>query len=590
MNILRRIHLVIICFFLSSCVSDRILFWQNDTLHKDYAVAGIDDHPKVKEYISLLVNDRFSNFKSDENTDIDTALTYHQEIVRRDLIKGMRAKGFYSASISYSDIDDENGVYDIAAGERSLIKSINVYPSSYRNILEKVKLSEGEPLIASDVLATQKLIHKELQKESCAFDLFVSHKALLDRNDKGVKITFNVREGKPATYGDISFAGNDDVRNSFLEKHLTIKGGECFRHDGIEKTRDKILASGLFSRVDIVLPENNHQGGAIPVMFKVKERKQRTIKTGLSYYTDEGVGATAGWEHRNFLGAGEKLNVDLTLSTLEQSLGATLKKPFFMRGDQSLHLSAEIERSDTDAFEEIGFGTGFDISRKLNERLSASVGSKIDISQIKEDNEETKTFGLFSPHTSLIYDSRDDALDPHKGWFLSANFEGFIDVLGEASPFVKSEVGAQTYYEVNKHLVLAGRTKIGTIVGTQTDDIPATERFFSGGGGSVRGFGHQEVGPQESDGDPAGGRSLFEASFETRLKFTDTLGMVAFVDAGHVGDKVFPTFDSLSIGAGVGARYYTDFGPLRFDVGLPVSGDENAEQSFQIYISIGQAF
>lgn len=590
MSFLRCIHLIVICLVLSSCVADRLLFWQDDALNKNYTVSGLEGHPEVQEYISTLVDDRFASFQSDENMDMAAALSYHQEVVRRDLIKGMKAKGFYEAHISYSDLDEKNGVYQVNSGKRSIVKTLQITPSSYDEILDDLPLGEGKPLIAADVLAAQKTIHKELQKKSCAFDLFVSHKALLDRGDNTAKITFNVRQGKPASYGDISFIGNTDVSESFLQKHLTIKQGDCFRHDGIEKTRDKILSSGLFSRVDVVLPENNQQGGPIPVIFKVKERKQRTIKTGLSYYTDEGVGATAGWEHRNFFGSGEKVNVDLTLSTLEQSLGAKMKKPFFMRDDQSLLLNAEVKRSDTDAYEEIGFGTGFDISRQLNKRLSASVGSKIDISQIKENNEETKTFGLLSPHTSLKYDSRDDKLDPHKGWLLSADFEGFVDVLGEASPFVKSELGAQTYYEVNKRLVLAGRTKIGTIAGTETDDIPATERFFAGGGGSVRGFGHQEIGPQESDGDPAGGRSLFEASFETRLKFTDTLGMVAFVDTGHVGDKVIPTFDSLSIGAGVGARYYTDFGPLRLDVGVPLSGDENTDQNFQVYISIGQAF
>lgn len=77
---------------------------------------------------------------------------------------------------------------------------------------------------------------------------------------------------------------------------------------------------------------------------------------------------------------------------------------------------------------------------------------------------------------------------------------------------------------------------------------------------------------------------------ELRYKATDTLGAVAFVDMGEVDDKILPSLENPSIGAGLGFRYYTDFGPLRFDVGVPLSGDENTDENFQVYISIGQAF
>ncbi len=538
------------------------------------------------------MDDRFANFKvgDEDEAAITAAFDYHEEVVRRDLIKAMRAKGFYDAQIFYKQGDGGNGLYQIDAGTQATIETIAITPSSYRDELAKTGLKEGAPLIASEVLYAQKALHRKLQNQSCAFDISISHRAFLDKDKNTAEIHFNVREGKPAIYGAITFEGEESVRESHLNKHLTIKEGDCFRHDKIEATRDKILATGLFSRVDVVLPENGNRGGAIPVKFVLKERAKRTIKGGLSYYTDEGVGATAGWEHRNFLGAGEKVNIDLTLSMLEQSLKGKFNKPFFIRNDQSLILKAGLNREDTDAFEEIAIETGFGISRQLNKRFTANIGTDYKVTQIKEDNEETRIFGLLSPNTSLKYDSRDDKLDPHKGWLLTGSTEAFIDTLGESSPFTKAEFGAQTYFEAHKRLVLAARAKLGTIAGTQTDDVPATERFFAGGGGSVRGFGHQEIGPKETDGDPAGGRSLFEGSFETRLKFTDVLGMVAFVDAGHVGDKVFPTFDQLSVGAGLGARYYTDFGPLRLDVAVPVSGKDDADAAFQVYISIGQAF
>ena len=134
------------------------------------------------------------------------------------------------------------------------------------------------------------------------------------------------------------------------------------------------------------------------------------------------------------------------------------------------------------------------------------------------------------------------------------------------------------------------RASVGSIVGSSRSNVPRSKRFFAGGGGSIRGFGYQEAGPEDDSGDPIGGRSLFEASGEFRFKVTDSIGMVAFVDAGNVYETNYPDLsEDLYVGAGLGLRYYTGFGPVRFDVGVPVTERGNAD-AFQIYISLGQAF
>jgi translocation and assembly module TamA len=191
-----------------------------------------------------------------------------------------------------------------------------------------------------------------------------------------------------------------------------------------------------------------------------------------------------------------------------------------------------------------------------------------------------------------VYDTRNDTLDPQKGWYLTGGARPYFDALGESDPFTKLEAGARTYMHFSDapDLTVALRGNIGSIVGSDTADIPATERFYAGGGGSVRGFGYQEVGPKDAEGDPSVGRSLVTGAVELRTKFTNSIGGVAFVDAGSVSDSAQPDFDRFSIGAGVGVRYYTGFGPLRFDIAVPLNEKEDLDQAYQFYISIGQAF
>jgi translocation and assembly module TamA len=128
-------------------------------------------------------------------------------------------------------------------------------------------------------------------------------------------------------------------------------------------------------------------------------------------------------------------------------------------------------------------------------------------------------------------------------------------------------------------------------VGESTPTLPANKRFYAGGGASLRGYKFQSVGPLGVRNTPLGGRSLFEVSTELRVKFTETIGGVVFIDGGNVYDDELPDLSTnLQWSAGFGARYFTTFGPLRLDFGFPLNPRDGIDDFMQFYISIGQAF
>ncbi len=592
MKFVLRLSLLICCVMLSSCVTSegfdkfkkKVAFWSESDKTIDFTVHGIDDDDDTKQFIERILKQQ--EFDRLDNPD---EREYALSVLQSNTEKALQSKGYYEAEVSVTEEDDA-AVIHIDAGEPMRIGSISINPSSHKELLEIISIKEGDVLDAAKVLADQGKIYNKIQEKNCAFSLSVKNRVSLNGDTNRANIVFDVLQGKAASFGDISFTGQKTIDKSYLDKLISIEEGKCFQQTKIQSMRDEVMSTGLFSRVETVLPKNADGVSVIPVEFALTERKHRTVRAGMSYYTDEGLGLILGWQHRNFLGSAEKLDLTLKLSQLEQSLGATMSKPFFMRKDQSLNFHAGLKREDTDAYEQFGINFGGGIKRKFNKRLSADAGLDFEITRITEENDDDQeTFALFNPYVGLTYDSRDNALDPHKGWLIGVNAGPTIDLFGQADPYVKTVVKVQTYKEVHEKLVLAARTKLGTIWGGSSGDLPATERFFAGGGGSVRGFGYQEVGPFQ-DGDPLGGRSVFEASLETRFKFTDTLGGVLFADAGQVSDEVTPSFSDMAIGAGAGFRYYTGFGPLRFDVGVPLSGDENTSDNFQVYISIGQSF
>jgi translocation and assembly module TamA len=188
----------------------------------------------------------------------------------------------------------------------------------------------------------------------------------------------------------------------------------------------------------------------------------------------------------------------------------------------------------------------------------------------------------------LGYDTSDNLLNPTRGFRIKGNASPETSVRGAVRPYVRLMIEGTAYYPVAESLVIAGRARAGTIQGVDRDDLPPSRRYYAGGGGSVRGFGYQELGPRSPDGKPVGGRGLTEFAIEARYRFGD-YGIVPFIDAGQVTESSMPSVSSLRFGAGVGARFYTNFGPIRIDVATPINR-RAGESKVALYISIGQAF
>ena len=231
------------------------------------------------------------------------------------------------------------------------------------------------------------------------------------------------------------------------------------------------------------------------------------------------------------------------------------------------------------------------MERRITEFLRASGGLKLRLATVEQRRQE-ESFLLLSSPWRLSLDRRDDRLDPAAGYLLTALEEPFWDVGDADIFFARQELGASWYraLDTDKSLVLAVRARLGAITGDVLEDIPADTRFYAGGGGSVRGYGFEKIGPEE-DGDVVGGRSLAEGSVEMRKRLTERLGLAVFVDGGAAFRASLPDFsEDIRWGAGMGLRYYTPIGPVRLDVATPLNPRPDTDDPVQVYVSVGQAF
>jgi translocation and assembly module TamA len=521
---------------------------------------------------------------------------------RPRLLEVLRSEGYYDGQVEValnSDVKPIEVTFRIEL--RSLYRfgsiSIETEPPEPRLVVPspgEIGLRPGEPAAARTVLDGEQSLLDRVRAQGFILAELGSRRAVVDRDTKRMDLTLRVRPGPLSRFGPVTIEGLATVEQDFVANRLDWRQGELITPTRLTEARDSLRETGLFTSVQIDIADAPDAQGQLPVTIDLIERKHRSFGVGVRYRTDEGPGGNISWEHRNMFGRGEQVSVEADGSFIGASLIAAFRKPDFGQRNQALLADVRLAYDDTDAFKSRSVRTRVGLERRFAEGLIGAIGISFLGEEVEDKavDEGTQSFGLLSLPARFEWDRSDNLLDPSKGGRLRLENEPFVDVIGNGLVFNKSRVDYAHYLKVldEPQIVLAGRTALGAMVGEPRSAIPANLRFYAGGGGSVRGFGYQLAGKLNEDDKPIGGRSLFELSGEVRVRITETIGAVAFVDAGTVYSSSFPNFsETLRVGAGPGLRYFSPIGPLRLDVGFPLN-PRNSDDTWQLYISIGQAF
>ena len=521
---------------------------------------------------------------------------------RPRLLEVLRSEGYYDGQVEValnSDVKPIEVTFQIELGSLYRFGSISIEteppePGLVVPSPGEIGLRPGEPAAARTVLDGEQRLLDRVRGQGFMLAELGSRRAVVDRDTKRMDLTLRVRPGPLSRFGPVTIGGLATVEQDFVANRLDWRQGELITPTRLTEASDSLRETELFTSVQIDIADTPDAQGQLPVTVDLIERKHRSFGVGVRYRTDEGPGGNISWEHRNVFGRGEQVSVEADGSFIGASLIAAFRKPDFGQRNQALLADVRLAYDDTDAFKSRSVRTRVGLERRFAERTIGAIGISF-LGQEVEDkavDEGTQSFGLLSLPARFEWDRSDNLLDPSKGGRLRLENEPFVDVIGNGLVFNKSRVDYAHYFEVldEPQIVLAGRTAFGAMVGEPRSAIPANLRFYAGGGGSVRGFGFQLAGKLNEDDKPIGGRSLFELSGEMRVRITETIGAVAFVDAGTVYSSSFPNFsETLRVGAGPGLRYFSPIGPLRLDVGFPLN-PRNSDDTWQLYISIGQAF
>lgn len=447
------------------------------------------------------------------------------------------------------------------------------------------------------VLKAEALIVRALKQEGRPLARITDRQVVAEHTTSTLDVTLTVAAGPVAGYGDTTVDGTEKVDREFTEYMTGLKRGRQYSPDEIDDARDRLLRLEVFNSVTLKEADSLDADGNIPIGVQVSERKPRYFGVGGTFSNTEGLGLEGYWGHRNLFGRAEKLRIEgkisgigsNDLSELNYNAGIMFEKPGVVGPASKFIASVKTVLEHPDAYDYFSVKGSTGLSYEIDKKQTASAEIALDYSRITDAFGKHK-YLIASIPLQYVYDNRDNRLNPTSGFRVLAYAEPSYDILsGAAFLKLRGEGSAYQSLDTASKFVLAERVALGSIVGTGLQNVPADRRFYSGGGGSVRGYAYQGIGPKDIDNQPIGGLSFFETSVEMRIALTDTIGIVPFVDAGTVSTTATPDFSDVKVGAGVGLRYITPFGPLRIDAAVPLNRDRG-DPRFGIYAGIGQAF
>ncbi|HUH11030.1 MAG TPA: autotransporter assembly complex family protein [Brevundimonas sp.] len=536
----------------------------------------------------------------------------------------LRSEGYYQPTLE-DDVVGEDApvaVVRVVTGPRFVLADYGLNwtlpppdQTTDTAVRDEVDLTTGDPGRAVDVIAAEGRILAGLTRRGYADASAEPRRVIVDHATKTVQPNYNIDSGPLIRLDGVRLVTRGPTRPEWVAGLAPWTTGDVYDPEQVAELERRLLETGVYDGVGVALSrrEQTDADGLRPIVVTLNDRPrwtqeagvtvstaQATVTTGQGASTKGGSAIEGVWTYHNRYGRADTLAFQARLADLDSRLGADLKLPHWRRPGQTLSLGAAVVHEDTNAYRRFAAVLYADARQRMGKSSWYSYGLGLDVGQYDENRFDpitqapisfSRNLAILTGRGGFFMDRSNDPLDPTTGYRLTASVQPTAVTGEDTVLFVRSEAQATAYLplEDNARTVLAGRVRLGTILGGEELTVPSDRLFYAGGGGSVRGYEYQGVGPRLPDNTPRGGISLFETSLEVRRQVFGNFQGVAFIDAGAIGFQETPNFNNLRYGAGFGVRYKLPFGPVRADIAFPLDR-RDGDAAFQIYISLGQAF
>ena len=514
----------------------------------------------------------------------------------------LRSDGYYDATVQPDVSEDERprAVVKVDPGPLTRLAAARVQwvgpaPSAAAatSASAEVKLKPGDAGRAVDVIAAEGRIVAALQLAGYADAQADPREVLVDHADHTMTPTYRIAAGGLVRMDGLVITGRTHTHPRLIRRLAPWKPKEVYRPKDVAELERRLLETGVYDSVTVALAPKANADGLRPVVVSLADRAKSALSLGVGYSTTEGVLADSTYSIFNVLHEADTFSIFAKAQTIDTRIGVFESVPDVLHPGQTLKVGPDIFRDVTPAYTTQGAEVSADLTQRYGKYSFLTKGFSVVYNEL--DGHEPGRLDIYSlrPLLAASLDRTDNVLAATRGFKLDMRVEPTY-VLGSSNLFYfKLQAQGSTYLALDRDddRILALRAQAGSIIGGEIPLVPASDRFFAGGGGTVRGYSYQNVGPHYPDNTPEGGLSLIDGSIELRQHISGPFGAVVFVDSGTVGAQATPTFSHVASAVGVGVRYDLGFAPVRIDIATPLNRLSAASQApVQVYLSVGQSF
>lgn len=560
---------------------------------------------KLKKQLNTKEKNIFSFF-----TD---AGIYQSEMIKADLLNlelFYREHGYINVKVLDPIIDvdkKEKAIFikiPIEEGEQYRTGKIefvgdDTFPK--KELRTKVDLKEGDIYSLSKIREGIFNIAELYSQQGYAYaDVRPDRK--VNAQEKKVDIVMQIDKGRKVYIGKIMIEGNIKTKDKVIRREFRFNEGGLFDSKKLRRSKERIMNTSFFEDVQIQTSKGE-KDDTIDITTSVVERSTGSIGAGIGYSSLDNAIITLQLSQDNLFGNGQKIAFTTELSSRRSDFSLSFTEPWLFDREISAGIDLFNLKTDFTTFESQRQGGGLRLGKAFTEYTWGNIGYRFEnvkISEVAPEDatnflkNETRITSRISP--SITRDTRDNRLNPTKGTkeILGVQYAGGI--LGGVN-FYKLSAEKSYYHPLFLGLIGMIHGKIAYAQGYSGDVLPIYERYFMGGPLDLRGFTFEDVGPQDSDGDPLGGEKLLLFNAEIQYPFNNSLRGIIFYDRGNVygnGPDISLTSENFSLSkmrhsVGVALQFYSPIGPIGLAYGFKLDR-AGGEDPGEFHFILGRTF
>lgn len=515
--------------------------------------------------------------------------------------EALRALGYYRAEVNYR-LRDDGLILDISEGPRLEWGEVDIAVFSDNEPVEGVF---AQVISENPFSEDQPFSHQVYEDYKNRLLSFASQQGYLDAQLTRSRLRINPRElradvvlnaevGQRYTIAGATFS-DTRLKQDLLEDIAQVPVGRWYNADRVGDVYNRLLNSGYFAGVNVNVERSPPDEAYLRI--HLEDLARHRVSTGVGFGTDTGPWVKLRWERPALNERGHNLIAELQLSQIAQEVQTQYRIPRGNPEEQFISWDSGWRQKTTEDVETSIFTTGLSYHRIFGEswRYSLHVDLENETSQQGDEDEVTTTYVVPSVRMSRRYFDG-DAADPNLGYRYWLHLGTSDDSLGSDTDFQRVNTGLNTIVTFWERHSLLTRLEYGYVATSEFSDVPLSQRFFTGGDQSVRGYDFESIAPRDSDGDLTGGQVLNVLSLEYRYRFLPNWKAALFVDTGRAyleepsdflnesGEPVLDSGEDFNTGAGIGVRWKSPVGFIAFDVATPVDNEFESGVQFHLYL------